>query len=397
MNGVLSNLLDQRLSTKPESHHVVRNEAEFWTSKQRQASSLHEISYRACFKPQLPRYFIERCTQHGDLVYDPFMGRGTTIIEAALLGRRVIGNDVNPLCKILTEPRLNIPTTDDVVQRLRQIRFSPSTHSDIDLSMFFYQKTLAEIVSLKRYLADRKASGKEDHVDKWIRMVATNRLTGHSVGFFSVYTLPPNQATSPESQKKINRLRRQKPEYRDVKALILKKTRSLLRNLTDEQRDRVNSVGKSATLFSQVAHRTSQIQNDSVQITVTSPPFLNIVQYSQDNWLRCWFNGIDDKQVSKKITMARTVENWSDEMAKVFAELYRLTKPRGYVAFEVGEVRKGSIKLDEHVVPIGLKAGFECEGILINRQTFTKTANIWGIHNNRAGTNTNRIVVFRKT
>ena len=36
---------------------------EFWTAKQRQASSLHEVSYRACFKPQLPRFFIERLTE----------------------------------------------------------------------------------------------------------------------------------------------------------------------------------------------------------------------------------------------------------------------------------------------------------------------------------------------
>src|SRR5467141_2790053 len=35
---------------------------EFWTAKQRAASSLHEISYRACFKPQLPRFFIDRLT-----------------------------------------------------------------------------------------------------------------------------------------------------------------------------------------------------------------------------------------------------------------------------------------------------------------------------------------------
>src|SRR5438093_12031554 len=47
---------------------------EFWTAKQRQAHSLHEISYRACFKPQLPRCFIDRLTQPGDLVYDPFIG-----------------------------------------------------------------------------------------------------------------------------------------------------------------------------------------------------------------------------------------------------------------------------------------------------------------------------------
>ena len=51
---------------------------EFWTSRQRAANSLHEISYRACFKPQLPAYFIERLSEHGDVVYDPFSGRGTT-------------------------------------------------------------------------------------------------------------------------------------------------------------------------------------------------------------------------------------------------------------------------------------------------------------------------------
>src|SRR5881296_2718163 len=62
---------------------------EFWTSRQRAASSLHEVSYRACFKPQLPRFFIERLTAANDIVYDPFLGRGTTTIEAALLGRRV--------------------------------------------------------------------------------------------------------------------------------------------------------------------------------------------------------------------------------------------------------------------------------------------------------------------
>ena len=46
---------------------------------------------------------------------------------------------------------------------------------------------------------------------------------------------------------------------------------------------------------------------------------------------------------------------------------------------------------------IGIGAGFACEAILINEQRFTKTANIWGVGNNEAGTNSNRIVVFRKT
>ena len=391
-------LTDQTTSKQDSKDHrrVKRSESEFWTARQRQASSLHEISYRACFKPQLPHYFIERSTRVGDTVYDPFMGRGTTVIESALLGRQTVGNDVNPLCRILTVPRLNIPSFEEVNQRIGRLRFSERNSPEIDLSMFYHSKTFAEIVSIQRYLAERRATGREDRVDKWIRMVATNRLTGHSRGFFSVYTLPPNQATSQERQKKINRTRRQKPEYRDVKALILRKTRSLLRNVTDEQRATVNKIGGKAVLLSQSAHHTTKIGSESIQLTVTSPPFLDVVQYSKDNWLRCWFNGIDDGEIGKAMMMARTVEEWTDEMARVFLELFRVTKPGGHVAFEVGEVRKGSVKLEEHVVPVGLQAGFTCEEILINKQAFTKTANIWGINNNKAGTNTNRIVLFRK-
>jgi len=70
---------------------------EYWTAKQRAGHSLHEISYRACYKPQLPAYFIQKFCTQGATVYDPFMGRGTTLIEAQLHGYRVIGNDVNPL------------------------------------------------------------------------------------------------------------------------------------------------------------------------------------------------------------------------------------------------------------------------------------------------------------
>src|SRR5256885_1629197 len=94
---------------------------EFWTARQRQGHSLHEVSYRACFKPQLPRFFIERLTHPGDIVYDPFMGRGTTLVEAALLGRLPFGCDVNPLSGVLIWPRLRPPLLEDVAERLQQI------------------------------------------------------------------------------------------------------------------------------------------------------------------------------------------------------------------------------------------------------------------------------------
>jgi hypothetical protein len=369
---------------------------EFWTSRQRQASSIHEISYRACFKPQLPRFFIELMTKKGDVVYDPFSGRGTTVIEAGLSGRDVIANDINPLSRIMTEPRFFPPDSAAVENRLASVPHG-SERATIDLSMFYHPDTEKEIVALKQYILNRKAYCRDDMVDRWIAMVATNRLTGHSKGFFSVYTLPPNQAVSQLSQKRINQKRQQIPEYRDTHRIILNKTKSLIRNLTSADKMNLIRAGKNARFLINDARETPEIPDTSVQLTVTSPPFLDIVQYREDNWLRCWFNGHNEEAIGEQITMARTLNDWTGVMGPIFRELYRITRCGGYVAFEVGEVRKRTIRLEEHVIPLGLTAGFTCEGVLINQQIFTKTSNIWGVNNMASGTNTNRIVIFHKS
>jgi len=152
----------------------------FWTSKQRAASSLHEVSYRACFKPQLPRFFIERLTRPGDLVYDPFMGRGTTLTEAALLGRIPAGCDVNPLGAMLVRPRLAPPSLDEVRPALGQVDWSWTGDMRQDLLVFYHPETLREICAIRAHSNWPQLSS----ADEWIRMVATSRLTGHSPGFF---------------------------------------------------------------------------------------------------------------------------------------------------------------------------------------------------------------------
>ena len=139
---------------------------------------------------------------------------------------------------------------------------------------------------------------------------------------------------------------------------------------------------------------TPEIPSNSIRLVVTSPPFLDVVQYATDNWLRCWFLGIDPKTI--QITMARRVDAWQKVMTGVFQELARVLEPGGVIAFEVGEVNKGAVKLEEAVLPCGIAAGLRPELVLINAQEFTKTARCWGVNNNSKGTNSNRIVVFSK-
>jgi hypothetical protein len=365
---------------------------EFWTSRQRAASSLHEISYRACFKPQLPEFFITRVTEPGDSVYDPFAGRGTTLLEAALLGRVPLGCDVNPLSQAMAWPRLAPPHLKDVQKRLGDLDLTWSDPPP-DLLTFYHPDTLGEVCALRAYLLQRDADGALDEVDAWIRMVTLNRLTGHSPGFLSVYTLPPNQAVSVQSQRKINARRQQTPPRRDLRAIVLRKTRGLLADVDDAVRARLRQalvaarfhIGSAATPF---------WPPDTVQLIVTSPPFLDVVDYATDNWLRGWFCGIEVDTIP--IERHARLEAWRAFIAAAFRQFARLARPGGFVAFEVGEVRGGRIHLEDTVIPCGVEAGFTPVCVVINRQTFTKTANIWGVSNNARGTNTNRIVVFRK-
>lgn len=367
---------------------------EYWTAKQRAACNLHEVSYRACFKPQLPRFFIERLTRPGDVVYDPFMGRGTTLLESALLGRRAWGCDISPLSEILISPRLSPPSLEEVKLRLSEIPWNSFQLISTDLLVFYHRETLEEISALRNYLALRKEQGNYDRVDAWIQMVATNRLTGHSPGFFSVYTLPPNQATSIERQIKINAKRKQVPTRRNVPELILRKSKSLLKDLTEQEITNLTQLSSQHKLLIASSDETSELPANSVHLVVTSPPFLNVVQYNKDNWLRCWFNSINGEKV--KLWQHRDLDKWQAAMKGVFIELKRILIPGGIIAFEVGEVENGSIQLEETTLEAAKDAGLIVDFVMINSQNFTKTSHCWGIVNQDYGTNTNRVVICHK-
>lgn len=362
---------------------------EFWTAGQRQAQSIHEVSYRACFKAQLPEFFIARLTKPGDVVFDPFMGRGTTPVQAALMERQALGNDINPLSTLLTRPRLRPISLQAVTAALETVDWSQGQIQREDLLAFYHPETLVKLEALRSWIAEHAPLGGDDidPVADWIRMVAINRLSGHSPGFFSGRSMPPNQAVSIKAQLKINEKLGISPPERDVAAVILKKSKTLLKDGCAPSQVR-------SGLHTGAAWDVSGIPDASVDLTVTSPPFLDIVQYAADNWLRCWFAGIDPKTVA--IDMHRTEEAWMAMVHRVLTEQARILRPGGYVAFEVGEVRNGKILLERLVWKAAEGLPFTRLGVMVNDQEFTKTANCWGVSNGAKGTNTNRIVLLQR-
>ena len=78
-------------------------------------------TYMAMFPPALPHYFIRKFSEPGDIILDPFSGRGTTAVEAMAQNRFGIGNDLNELAFVLTKGKLANPSIDDVMKRLDEL------------------------------------------------------------------------------------------------------------------------------------------------------------------------------------------------------------------------------------------------------------------------------------
>ncbi|NQT19622.1 MAG: site-specific DNA-methyltransferase [Planctomycetes bacterium] len=369
---------------------------EFWTERQRQMHSLHYVvSYRASFKPELPEFFISRYSRPGDVVLDPFNGRGTTALQANLMGRTAYGSDVNPMSGRITYPKCNPVSADQIDERLDEIELDPDTPVDgeDDFSMFYHPGTCRELVGLRRHLAENFTDA-----DRFIELVALSRLHGHSPGFFSVYSFP-QISVSAANQVKINERRNQAPDYRPIKTRILKKAK---RSLADGKIDSIRKASKH-NRFELCDARELRFPDACADLIVTSPPFLNKADYILDNWIELWFLGIDEDTVRKAVVQTHSFKKWVQFMTPAIAEMGRVLCSDGVAVVEVGEVMIGGglVYLDEVIVDIvqDLRSGgcpLTVEEVLIHEQNFTKLANCFKVDNNKKGTNSHRLIVLRK-
>ena len=313
------------------------------------------------------------------------MGRGTTPLEASLRGRIAMGSDANPLCEMLAAPRLDPPSIQEISGWLNEFDWNGDADTPAELLAFFHPETLRQLVLLRTALI-QSPLGK---TGSWIRMVALSRLTGHSPGFFSVRTLPPNQAITVAAQLALNARHHLVPAARNIAAIILKKSSSLLRDAI--RPDPIFSG--SHQFWTGRAESRSGLKDDSVDLVVTSPPFLDVVDYRRDNWLRCWFAGIDSEAAPR---CTRSLAEWTSQLTAAMVEIHRVLRLGGHAAVEVGEIRRGKILLEQHVLSCGQCAGLDPMQIFIHSKPFTKTSRCWGIENNKGGTNTHRVVIFKK-
>lgn len=249
--------------------------------------------YFAMFPESFVETHVGALTKKGDWVFDPFCGRGTSILQSLLMDREAAGVDVNPVAYCISSAKARVPSLEAVAKRidclergfLREGRRGLSSEAAALPRFFRYayrRDTLAAVLFLRHALR-----WKRDGVDRFIAALALGSLHGETDKSASYLSnqMPRTISTKPGYSVRYWRSRRLQAPRRDVFALL--RRRAAYRLLSPHP-PRVGAVAmadarEAADVFPDLEGR--------VKLVITSPPYLDVTRYEEDQWLRLWFLG----------------------------------------------------------------------------------------------------------
>ncbi len=292
-------------------------------------NQLHSMcSYMAMFPPSVPHYFIDCYSKEGDVILDPFSGRGTTVLEACFMNRESIGNDKNPLAFLLTRAKADVPQKGRIISKINKLEKEfYSKKIDIynepsDIKMIFHGFTLKQLVFLKE-----KLDWKKSNVDAFITAMILGILHGNSEGYLSL-KMPNTFSMSPNYVKNFIKEHKLKKPRRDVFQLLRKKLERCYQ--------RPRTKGK---VYNHDVRSMRKIKDGSIDLIVTSPPYTRVIKYGQFNWIRLWFLEKTGKEVDKDLFFTESIPRYSIFMTEALTEIKRVLKPNAKAVFIIGDVK----------------------------------------------------------
>jgi site-specific DNA-methyltransferase (adenine-specific) len=405
-----------------------------WKAQQRLwGHSFHPMcSYLASFPAALAHAFIARYSRPGDVVLDPFSGRGTTPLQACAEGRIGVGNDLNPFAHLLTASKVEPATRAAATTRLTLLRLAwnaeAATWQDLaarvvadaastlvpaagsgdrnatvepipaEVALAFHPDTLAQLLFMRTTLR------LDDRTDRFLAAAITGILHGKSASYLSeimpnTFSMAPRYVrdfaartafASPRRDvfdglaAKLDRLYRQPPPVAEGVALL-----GDARDVGPRARQALRERGRP----------------DRARLVVTSPPYLRVVKYGYYNWLRTWFLGFDARAIDATLDDAHHREPYLGFLREVLAGLRPALADDAVVVLVIGDVEtdrgrriRGGVGLAERVWEQAAEPeGYRLAGVAIDDvAAVRKMTKLWGAEAGQA-TKTDRILVLGAT
>jgi len=300
--------------------------------------------YRACpYHSMFPLEFPQRALQglkRGEWVLDPFVGRGTTIWAARLLGLNVVGVDTSPVACAASRALLATSSVDEVVGLCHSL--IREFHCDGVLrggfwSWAYHEETLAELGKLRRALLE---PGLPEDASALLTLMVLARLHGPLRKQRPTYysnQMPRTYAPKPAYAVRWWRRRGQRPPRVSVSGLLERVARAYLGAMPPKV--------EGCVLMQDAREVDYRACGGPFACIVTSPPYPGMRTYVQDQWLRRWFLGGPpgpDYRYAGQLGGAGTRTGYAAELRKVWLRCAEAAKPGARLVVRFGKTGTGS-------------------------------------------------------
>ena len=297
------------------------------------------------FPPEFARTYVERFAEPREVVLDPFSGRGTTLLEVLLKSRSALASDINPVAACVTGAKARVPSLDSVNRRLDDLgtEFKHTCLEELEaqrkalppfFKRAFHFRTLREILFLRQHL-----DWQTDDVDRFVAALVLGSLHGEmdrSPSYFS-NQMPRTISLKPGYSVRYWRERRLVAKRKRVFDLLSRRAYLRLR--------KERPSGQAVSVQSDVRSLSSLLSpwEQTVQLVVTSPPYLDVTSFEEDQWLRLWFLGGAPRpthgQVSKDDRHSSPSRYWQF-LADAWKGVAPLLAPDAVIACRIGGKRQ---------------------------------------------------------
>jgi site-specific DNA-methyltransferase (adenine-specific) len=306
---------------------------------------IHKMMSRVgAFPPALARYLIGLYSVPKNVILDPFCGKGTTLLEAAISGRRAVGGDISPEAVVCARAKTVPITTPEVAHYIQNLPEPIEDCSDVpsSVSLFYHKDTLRQLLSIRNRLILDMQDEKKNQIATFLCGVLLGLLHGHSALSLS---LPCNQvfAMSPTYVRRFVRDHKLRRPKRDVANCLL------LRSLDFLPFPQTMSPVKVVEAPADQCHTYMKQLNLKAHLVITSPPYLNRQTYIKDAWLRLWFLGRDPREVSKPSLETGSVTRFVNGMVSVIESISRSVHKLGTVILVCG---RANVDIDGRPYPV---------------------------------------------
>ena len=359
-------------------------------------------SYLGAFPAGLARSLLALLSDEGDVVLDPFSGRGTTLLEARLMGRIALASDLNPIALALTRAKNVVVSLDEVLAYIGELErkydallYIPEAQvQPDDILLIFHPRTLAQLCYLRRRLL-RHPSPKDDFLIGAVLgiMHGSERQDGSSA--YASISMPNTFSMSPDYVRKFVETKRLQRVDRNVFQMLRDKATRLFREGAN-----FSTQGVVAQVDAKCLASASEFGEyvGRVGLVLTSPPYLGIVNYAKQNWIRNWFLRADAEQMVDILDDNLSLSAWIDFAELSTLEIKKMLRPDGVAVFVIGDVARSSNSVislaREFLRRLMHQKTFSYIGCLDDRlQGSEKTTKIWKDTKGQA-TTVDRIVIL---